>query len=77
VPHRVRGHAHERDYSHNAELWTSSWLRFSATDNRGGMRGPTALELCHPSDSLRCFGGNYYLKGVHLPSGTGITLCMN
>ena len=77
VPHRVRGHAHERDNSHNAELWTSSWLRSGATDSRGGMRVPTALELCHQSDSLRCLGGNCYLNGVDLPSGTGITVCMN
>jgi hypothetical protein len=77
VPHRVRGHALERDNSHNAELLTSSWLRFVATDSREDLRVPTALEFCHQSDSLRCFGGYCYLKGVYLPSGTGITLCMN
>ena len=39
MPHRVRGHAHERDNSHNAELWTSSWLCSGATDSRGGHAG--------------------------------------
>jgi hypothetical protein len=27
--------------------------------------------------SLRCFGGNYYVKGVHLPSGTDVIFRMN